>query len=109
MDNKNVGWLIIGIAVVMAIMVILFNSVLKNTIGLTCSHGPTCEMYTNLNVQTWISLSIVAIVFIIGLVIMFNKPKEKVIIKTIKEKKKKLDLIGLDNKEKEVINILLAE
>lgn len=109
MENKNVGWLIIGIAVVMTIVVLLFNSVLKDAIGLTCSHGPTCEMYTNLNVQTWISLSIVAIVFIIGFVIMFSKPKERVIVKRIKEKKKKVNLSGLDKKEKEVIKILQEE
>jgi uncharacterized membrane protein len=109
MENKNVGLLIIGIAIIMTIIIIMFNSVLKENLGLVCSHGPTCEMYTNLNVQTWISLSIVAILFIIGLVIMFNKPKEKVIIKNIKEKKKKLNLEGLDKKEKEVIDLLLAE
>ena len=94
LENKNVGWLIVGIGVVMAIVVLLFNSVLKDAIGLTCSHGPTCEMYTNVNVQTWISLSIVAIILVIGFVIMFSKPKERIIIKNIKEKKKKLDLTG---------------
>jgi uncharacterized membrane protein len=109
MENKNVGLLIIGIAIVMAIMIFLFNSILKDNLGLTCSHGPTCEMYTNLNVQTWISLSIVAIVFIIGFVIMFNKPKERIVIKNIKEKKKKLNLDGLDKNERKVIDLLLAE
>jgi len=109
MENKNVGVLIIGIGIVMVIIVLLFNSVLKDAIGLTCSHGPTCEMYSNVNVQTWISLSIVAIILIIGLVIMFTKPKEKIIIKKIKEKKKKLDLKGLDRDEKNVINLLLKE
>ncbi|MDO8622941.1 MAG: MarR family transcriptional regulator [archaeon] len=109
MENRNVGLLIIGIAVVMAIIVFLFNSVLKENLGLVCSHGPSCEMYTNLNVQTWISLSIVAVVFIIGLVIMFNKPKEKIIVKTIREKKKKLNLEGLENDERKVIDLLLAE
>ena len=115
MENKNVGLLIIGIGIVMTIVVLLFNSVLKDTIGLTCSHGPTCEMYTNVNVQTWISLSIVAIILIIGFVIMFAKPKEKiitkekVIVKKIKEKKKKLDLSGLNAKEKEAVKILQEE
>ncbi len=109
MENKNVGLLIIGIAIVMTIIVLLFNSVLKDTLGLTCSHGSSCEMYTGLNVQTWISLSIVAIVFIIGFIIMFTKPKEKIIIKKIKQKKKKLDLSNLDSKEKEVVKILQQE
>lgn len=109
MENKNVGMLIIGIAIVMAIIVILFSSVLRNTIGLTCSHGSSCGMYTDLNVQTWISLSIVAIVLIIGLFIMFSKPKERIVIRKTKEKKKKLDLSGLDKKEKEIVEILQKE
>jgi len=109
LENKNVGWLIVGIGVVMAIVVLLFNSVLKDAIGLTCSHGLTCEMYTNVNIQTWISLSIVAIVLVIGFVIMFSKPKERIIIKNIKEKKKKLDLTGLDKDEKKVIELLQIE
>ena len=109
MENRNVGLLIIGIAVIMAVIVLLFNSVLKETLGLTCSHGPSCGMYANLRVQTGISLSVVAIIFIIGLVIMFTKPKEKIIIKKVKEKKKKLNLEGLDSDERKVINLLKKE
>jgi len=109
MENRNVGLLIIGIAVIILIIVFLFNSVLKENLGLTCSHGPTCEMYSNLKIQTWISIVIVGIIFIIGFVIMFSKPKEKIIVKTIKEKKKKLDLTGLDANEKKLIDLLQKE
>lgn len=109
MENKNVGLLIIGIAVVMVIIILIFNSALKNVVGQTCSHGPSCSMYDTISTQTWLSLSIVVVVLIIGLVIMFSKPKEKIIIKKIKEKRKKLDLKGLDKKEKEVIDLLQNE
>ena len=109
MENKNVGLLIIGIAIIMGIIVLMFNSVLKDNLDLTCSHGPTCEMYSGLNFQTWISMSIVFIVFFIGFVIMRTKPKEKIIVKKIKDKKKKLNLNGLNEKEKEVIKILQEE
>lgn len=111
MENKNVGWLIIGIGIVMAIIVMLFNQVIKTNIGLTCSHGPTCGMYTGLKVQTWISLSIVAIVLAIGVFILFMKPKEKIILKTktIKEKKKPISLEGLDRQEKQVIKLIQEE
>ena len=73
--------------------------------------GAGCTMYDTIKIQTWISLSIVAIILIIGLVIMFSKPKETIVIKKIKEKvkKKKLDLNGLDKNEKEVIRILEEE
>ena len=109
MENRNVGLLIIGIAIVMTIVVLLFNSVLKDAIGLSCTHGPTCEMYTGVNAQTWISLSIVAVIFIIGLIIMFTKPKEKIVIKKVREKKKKLDVKGLGKDERKVISILQKE
>ena len=109
MENKNVGLLIIGIAVVMGIIVLMFNGILKENLGLTCSHGSSCGMYTNLRVQTWISIILTAIIFGIGILIMFTKLKEKIIVKTLKEKKKRLNLSGLDEIEKKVINLLQEE
>ena len=111
MRNKSVGWLIVGIGVVMTIIIWLFNSLIKDNLDLTCSHGPTCEMYSNLGVQTWISLIIVAIVLIIGFVIMFSRPEERTIIKTKKvvEKRKKVDKSKLDVREKQVVSILEEE
>lgn len=109
MKNKNVGFLIAGISVVIAAIVLIFNSALKNVIGDTCSHGPSCSMYDTLAIQTWISLSIAALILVIGLFLIFAKEPEKIIIKKIKEKKRKLNLEGLDKKEKEVVEILLEE
>jgi multisubunit Na+/H+ antiporter MnhC subunit len=113
MRNRNVGFLVLGIAAIMAIIVLLFNNLIKTNIGLTCSHGPTCEMYAGLNVQTWIALIVVGIIFIIGLFLVFAKEHEKIIIQTktkkIIEKKKPLDLSGLDAREKEVVKLLQKE
>jgi uncharacterized membrane protein len=111
MENKFVGILIIGIGLIMASIVFLFNNLLRDNLSLTCSHGPTCEMYRGVAVQTWISYAIVAIIIIIGIVIMFSKPKERIIIqtRTIKEKKKTIDKSKLDVKEKRVIELLEKE
>jgi len=109
MENKQVGWLIIGLAVVIIVIVLIFNMGLRDIVGATCTHGPSCSMYDTIKTQTWISLSIVAVIVVIGLVIMFNKPKERIVIKKIKEKKKKLSLEGLNKEEKQVINLLLSE
>lgn len=111
MENKNVGWLIIGIAFIMAIMVWLFDNVIRDNVGLTCSHGPTCEMYSSLNIQTWISFTIVGVIFIIGIFLFFIKPKEKTVIKTrlIKEKKKQINFSGLNEREKEAIRFIQEE
>jgi uncharacterized membrane protein len=109
MENKQVGWLIIGIAIVMSVLVLMFNFVLEDIVDETCSHGPECSMYSNIGTQTGISLTIIAVIIIIGLVIMFTKPKEKIIVKKIKEKKKKIDLSKLDRDEKKVIKLLQKE
>lgn len=98
-----------GISFIMMIVVFLFNSIIEKNLGLTCSHGPTCGMYDSLAFQTKISFVLVGVIFIIGLWIMFIKPKEKVIVKKVKERKKKIDLTGLNSHEKEAIKILQSE
>jgi len=109
MENKNVGWLIIGIAFAVAVIVLIFNLALKNIVGQTCVHGPACPMYDTIATQTWLSLSIVAIIFFIGLYVMFSKPKEKIVVKKIKEKKKRLNFKNLDKDEKKIIDLLIKE
>ncbi len=109
MENKTVGWIITGIAVLMTVIVWIFNNALKRIVGDTCTHGDSCSMYDTIAIQTWVSLAIVGVVLVIGVVLMFIKPKEKIIVKTIKEKKKKKDYSGLERKEKEVVDLLLNE
>jgi len=109
MKNKNVGFLIIGIAIVIGIIVLIFNLALKNIVSESCTHGPTCPMYGTISTETNISLAILGLVFFIGLFFVFAKEPERVIIKNIKEKKKKLNLEGLDKNERKVIDLLLAE
>jgi uncharacterized membrane protein len=109
MENKNVGWLILGIAAVMVSVVLIFNFGLKKIVDESCSHGPTCTMYDTIRTQTWISVVLIGIIVIIGLFIMFSKPNERVVLRTIKEKKKKLDLSGLEKDERKVMEVLLNE
>lgn len=111
MKNKNVGFLIIGIAILMAIIVLIFNLGLRSIAASSCSHGPSCTMYGTIALQTWFGLAITGVVFIVGLVLIFTKPEEKIITKTktIKEKKKKLNLEGLDSEEKQLITLLQSE
>lgn len=108
MKNRNVGYLIVGIAVVMSIVIFLFNNLIKENIGLTCSHGPTCGMYSDLNVQSWIGMIVVGIVFLIGLFLIFAKENEKIVVKTktVMEKRKPISLEGLDSREKEAVKLI---
>ena len=74
-------------------------------------HGDveSCEMYDSVNYQKYLALGIVGILLVISFVLIFSKPKEKIVVKKVKEPKKKLNLEGLDNKEKQVIKILQKE
>ena len=111
MENKKVGLIIIGIAALLVIIIFLFQSALKEVVELSCGmeHSQSCSMSVAVDQQTYLALAIVGLLVIIGLVIMFTKPKEKIIIKKIKERKKKLKLDGLDRDEKKVINLLIKE
>jgi len=111
MENKKVGWLIIGIAAIMGVISWIFNNSLNKIIAQTCTEGPNCIMHQTSNTQLSLSLAIVIVIAIIGIYIMFSKPDEKIVIKKVKEKtkKKKFDLSKLDKEEKKVLEILIGE
>jgi hypothetical protein len=111
MENKKVGWIILGMSVVMIILVLIFNFSLKNIVSETCTHGPECTMYDTMAMQFWISIVIILVVIAIGLFIMFSKPEQKTIIKKIqgKVKPRTIDKSKLDKQEKELIEILEKE
>lgn len=110
MENKHVGFIVIGIAVIMVFIIFLFQNALSQIVSATCSmESNNCPMNDSINQQTYLALGIVGILLVLGFVMIFNKPKEKIVIKTIKERKKRLDLSGLDAKEKKVIDILEKE
>lgn len=111
MENKNVGYLIIGMSIVFMVVVLLFYSTLKGLSGdgITCPLDAACPLHQTLNSQFYFSLTIVGLLFITGVVIAFMKPEERIIIKKVKEKKKKLNLKELDKDEKKVVDLLLKE
>lgn len=114
MKNRNVGFLITGIAIVIGIIILIFNFGLKSIVSQTCSHGASCSMYNTISIQTWISLAIALLVLIIGLFFIFSKESEKIVIKKIKPyaelKPKKFDkesLKNLNEDEKNIVNLVL--
>jgi len=109
MKNKNVGYLIIGISIIMIVMILIFNSALKNIVAQTCTHGPSCSMYSTISTQTWISIAIVALVFLIGLFLVLSKESEKVVFKKQKAleiKRKPINYSTLDKEEKAIVKAL---
>ena len=110
MENKNVGYLILGLSLIVILVIFLFNSALKEIINSSCTMQghESCTMYDTLTKQTYLSFGIVGILIIVSLVLIFTKPKEKIIIKKIKEKQeqKTYDLTDLRKEDKQIFNII---
>ena len=113
MENKNVGYLILGISVLMILIIFLFNSTLRDFVTSSCSlaHGDlySCPMYETISQQTYLSLGIVGLLIVVGFVLVFSKPHEKIVLKKIRERKRKMDLSNIDKDEKRVVDLLIGE
>jgi uncharacterized membrane protein len=86
MRNKNVGLLILGMALLIGAIVFLFNNALITIVNTSCSHGTTCPMYGTIKTQTYISIALIAIIVVIGIVLIFSKEEKQIVVKRIKEK-----------------------
>ena len=113
MENKNVGYMLMGISVLMIIFIFMFKSALTNFVDSSCTlaHGGVyCPMYYTISQQTYLALGLVGILVIVGLVLIFSKPQEKVIVKTRtiekKSEKKIIDVKGLREEEKRVFDLV---
>lgn len=95
MENKHVGFFVIGMAILLVVIILLYQEAVKGNI--------------NINHQTYLCLAIVSILIIVGFVLVFTRPTEKIIIKKVKERKKKLNLEGLGIDEKKLVRLLLEE
>jgi len=111
MENKNVGYLIIGIAVVMSIIILIYNISLRKVVSATCSHGSSCSMYEPIKSQMWLSYAVILLVVLIGVVLIFNKQKENVVIEEVEKEvpKKEIDLDKLEKDERKAVEILQEE
>ncbi|MFA5259464.1 MAG: MarR family transcriptional regulator [Candidatus Pacearchaeota archaeon] len=114
MKNKNVGYLISGIAILIMIIIFLFNQGLTEIVKTTCSHGSSCPMYGTINTQTYLSIAIAFFILLIGIFLIFSKENEKLVIKQIKPLKNleprkfdKKSVQGLNSDEKIIMNLLL--
>lgn len=110
MENKNVGWMLLGISFIIIIIILLFNSTMRSFVNETCSleHGLSCPMYSAISRQTYLAFSIVGILIIVGIVLLFTKPQKEIIIKKVKEKtpKKKIDTTELRPEEKQILKLI---
>jgi len=110
MENKSFGFMMLGISAVIIAIIFLFQKALEEIVKASCGleHGKTCPMYATITQQTSLAIAIVGIIVVIALILISSKPKERIIIKKIKEKKqrKRVDLTGFRPDEKKVFKII---
>jgi len=82
MRNRIVGFLILGIAVLIGFIIFSFNKALTDVINLACTHGTSCPMWETLNFYTNLSLVIMGFIIILALYLIFFGEEERVITKT---------------------------
>ncbi len=113
MENKYVGWLLIGISIFIIIMIFLFGNSAKSILDHSCpiiQEGYTCPAYEAINRQTYFALAVIGILVLVGVYFILSKPEKETIfkIKTIgkKENRKKVDISSLTSEEKKVFSLL---
>ncbi|MBI2004303.1 MarR family transcriptional regulator [Candidatus Pacearchaeota archaeon] len=111
MENKYVGYLLIGISILIIAIIFLFSSALKEITASSCSmEKEICPMNQSVNSQTYLSLGIVVLLMIVGFILIFSKPQEKIIVKTrtIEKKfpKKEINTHELKPEEKNVLKLV---
>ncbi len=110
MENKNVGWLLLGVSILIIGLVFVFNNTVMGAVQNSCfiQHGDvkSCDMYDTVNEQTYFALAIVGVLVVVSIFLIFSK--ERVIVKKVKEKKqvKHIDLSSYRPVEKQVYNII---
>ncbi|MFH1637383.1 MAG: MarR family transcriptional regulator [Candidatus Woesearchaeota archaeon] len=100
MKNRIVGYIIIGVAILIAFIVYSFNKALTDIVNTACSHGPECPMWGTINFHTNVSIGITVVVALIGIYLVFFGRDEKIVIKTIRKKEKKKDYSAIVRKLK---------
>ena len=112
MENKYVGYLLLGISILVIIIILLFNSTLKEIVKESCgeAHGLSCPMNETVDEQTYVALGVVGLLIIVSFILIFSKPQKEIIFKTRtvekKIKKREIDTKDLKSEEVKVLKLI---
>lgn len=117
MKIKHVGYLLIGLAIIMLIIVLLFKQSLAAYLYEACPllQDPAtteCPATKTLNQQSYLAFSLVAIIALIGVILTIVKPEQKIVVKTITpkpQKQKPIDTIDLSKEERQILELIQKE
>jgi len=110
MENKYVGMMVIGMALIFFLIVMSFNQALESIVNESCTHGIECPMQTTLKTQKVISYSLIGLLVVVGLFVTFWG-KERVhrhdSYLNLEERGKLLEKV--DGDEKKVVELIAAK
>jgi len=101
MRNKLVGYIVIGISLVMGFIIYSFNKALREIVSTTCSHGLDCTMWKSIDFQTNTSIVLMLAVILVGVYLIFFSDEKKF--------KSKIKYSELRKKLNEDENIVLSK
>lgn len=115
MNNKKLGWILIGVCILLGAVLLSFKVQLEkqNESACTCEAN-SCPMEEKFSWSFYLGITIVSIIIALGLYLIFFEKSQKEIISTLErqkqitgeEEKFSILLKGLDEDEKKVINAI---
>ncbi len=114
MENKHVGWLVLGIALVIIGIIFLFNNAMKEIVAEGCPlqfhDGARCPAYKTIDQQTYLSFSIVGVLLVLGIVLIASKPQRQLVVRRVGEKRAKIKIdSGVTNDERKILKMLSSD
>ena len=114
MENKTVGWLVLGISVIIMLIILLFNQAMLTIVEQGCPIEHTtgvCPAYGTIRDQTYLAFAISGVLVVVGFVLLFSKPAEKIVVRHIKDKPKQrtIDTSEFTADEKRVLQSDIVE
>ncbi len=100
MDNRTIGYAMVGIALLVGYITFSFNMALSEIVNGSCSHGPSCPMWGTIDFQTNTGLAIMFFIFMFGLYLILRKDSAE---NKIEVSAPALNNIKLQPEEKELI------
>ena len=101
-----------GISILVIIIILLFNSTLKEIVKDSCgeAHSLSCPMNKTVDEQTYIALGVVGLLVIVSFILIFSKPLKEIVFRTRtiekKIKKKEMSTADLKNEERKVLDLI---
>tara|TARA_Y100000310_G_scaffold321147_1_gene378413 strand:+ start:3903 stop:4355 length:453 start_codon:yes stop_codon:yes gene_type:complete len=100
MEDKHVGFMILGFCLAMLFLIISYDISLAQIVSESCTHGSNCPMYGTLEIQRIISFVLLGILTLAGVYFILSRRIQNI------TKERARNKINLTGEEKQIIILL---